>query len=74
MALSGIGSIPAKGYDTFTIDRQESLADSMKDIRKRSLQRKVLADPQMATKLIAIEASPVYNSRGELIPSVGSGF
>ena len=50
---------------------QESLNDSMKEIRKAKLRRRVLADPSLAQKLVAVEASPVYNSKGELIPSLG---
>jgi HD-like signal output (HDOD) protein len=48
------------------------MAQTMKNIRKAHLRRQVLADPTMAQKLVAVEASPVYNSRGELIQSVGT--
>lgn len=50
---------------------QDSLNDSMKEIRKARLRRRVLSDPSLAQKLVAIEASPVYNSKGELIQSLG---
>jgi len=50
---------------------QESLNDTMKEIRKAKLHRRVLSDPSLAQKLVAVEASPVYNSKGELIPSLG---
>lgn len=47
-----------------------SLANEMKNIRKRHLQRKVFSDPSLAAKLVVAEASPVYNAQGEIIPAV----
>lgn len=52
---------------------RESLANEMKTIRKARLRRQVLQDPSLARKLVATEASPVYNARGDLIQSVASG-
>jgi HD-like signal output (HDOD) protein len=49
---------------------QETQADFMKDIRKKKLQREVYADPTLARELVKVEASPVYNARGELIQAV----
>ncbi|MFK4766106.1 hypothetical protein ACI3L3_15165 [Desulfobaculum sp. SPO524] len=71
MAISSISNASTNGWEVLSADRQKSLANSMKDIQKAKLQREVYADPGMAARLIAIEASPVYNSKGELIPSVG---
>lgn len=56
-----------------TDDRQSSLSDQMKDVRRQRLRRKVLQDPSLARKLVATEASPVYNARGELIQALGGG-
>ena len=53
---------------------KQSFSDEMKGIRKQRLQRQVFEDPSMAGKLVATEASPVYNAKGELIQAVtGSG-
>ena len=71
MALSPVRNDHVKGLEMQPKDR-ESMAQTMKDIRKARLRRQVLADPTMAQKLVAVEASPVYNSRGELIQSVGT--
>ncbi|MDK2957677.1 MAG: hypothetical protein PWQ57_3175 [Desulfovibrionales bacterium] len=51
---------------------QESQADFIKDIRKRKLRREVYADPSLAMKLVKVEASPVYNAKGELIQAIDS--
>ncbi len=47
-------------------------ADLMKNIAKAKLRRQVLNDPSLAQKLVSVEASPVYNARGSLIPAVSS--
>lgn len=47
-------------------------ADMMKSIAKTRLRRQVLTDPSLAQKLVSVEASPVYNARGSLIPAVSS--
>ena len=52
----------------------DSLSNEMKDIRKARLQRQVLADPSLAGKLVATEASPQYNASGELIQAVSSSL
>lgn len=70
MALSPVNTDHVKRVEMQPNDR-ESLAQTMKDVRKARLRRQVLADPTMAQKLVAVEASPVYNSKGELIQSVG---
>lgn len=52
----------------------ESMADEMKALRKRRLSRKVLGDPSLAAKLVAVESSPVYNTRGELLQAVSTNL
>ncbi|MBG0775466.1 MAG: hypothetical protein H0S85_03425 [Desulfovibrionaceae bacterium] len=49
------------------------MANQMKDVRKQRLRRMVMQDPSLAKRLVAAEASPVYNAKGELIQSLGSG-
>jgi HD-like signal output (HDOD) protein len=49
----------------------ESLAAQMKDVKKARLHREALADPSLYAKLVKAEASPVYNSRAELIQGTG---
>jgi hypothetical protein len=52
---------------------EDSMANQMKDVRKQRLRRMVMQDPSLAKRLVAAEASPVYNAKGELIQSLGSG-
>lgn len=47
-------------------------ANEWKNIRKARLQRMVMQDPSLAGKLVATEASPVYNAKGDLIQAVSS--
>lgn len=49
-----------------------SMMDSVKNIAKMKLRRQVMADPDLARELVAIEASPVYNSSGKLIAALSS--
>ena len=48
-----------------------SLVEAMKQVRKAKLHREIYARPELAGKLVALEASPVYNSKAELIQSTG---
>lgn len=48
-----------------------SLMEAMKQVRKAKLHREIYARPELAGKLVALEASPVYNSKAELIQSTG---
>ncbi len=66
--VEGLG----KGLEMQPANRDSSLANAMKEIRKAGLRRQVLANPQLAARLVALEASPVYNSKGELIMSLGN--
>ncbi len=51
-----------------------SMANEMKDIRKARLQRQVMADPSLAGKLVATEASPTYNAKGAVIQALSSSL
>jgi len=42
----------------------------MKDYKKARVFREGQADPETAKELVAVEASPVYNAKAELIPAV----
>lgn len=53
--------------------RGETIADSMKSIRKKKLQREVYADSSRAAELVRIKASPVYNAKGEVIQATSTG-
>ena len=48
------------------------LANQMKAIKKARLHRMVYQDPSLARKLVATEASPAYNAKGEIIQAVSS--
>jgi len=52
----------------------DSMANEMKDIRKARLQRQVMADPSLAGKLVATEASPTYNAKGSVIQALSSSL
>jgi len=57
----------------FTVKKnQETTAERVKDYRRMKLRRRVYQDPSMFRKLVAIEASPVYNMRGEVSLAVAS--
>ncbi|MEF2145734.1 MAG: hypothetical protein V3573_09835 [Desulfovibrionaceae bacterium] len=49
-------------------------AEMMKDIRKAKLQRQVMADPSLAAKLVAVEATATYNASGDLVQAVGGSL
>lgn len=66
--VTGLG----KGLEMQPANRDSSIANQMKEIRKAVLRRRVFANPQLAARLVALEASPVYNSKGELIQSLGN--
>lgn len=51
---------------------KNSMANEMKTIRKGRLQRLAMQDPSLHRKLVAVEASPLYNASGELIPALTS--
>ncbi|NJB67823.1 HD-like signal output (HDOD) protein [Desulfobaculum xiamenense] len=71
MAGISIVNDASREWPVAPVRKGQTLAEAMKNIQRARLSRKVYADPAMAGKLVAIEASPVYNSRGELIQSVG---
>ena len=71
MAVNGLHTNPVLETDRPTKD-PSNWSNEMKNIRKQRLRRQVLQDPSMASKLVSVENSPVYNSRGELIQSLGS--
>ncbi len=57
---------------TGTARKDEDLANSMKNLQKKRLQRKAYADPDMHRELVKIISSPVYNANAELIQAVTS--
>lgn len=70
MILSQVVGL-GKGLEMQPTQRDPSFSNGMKEIRKAVLRRQVLENPHLAAKLVALEASPVYNSRGDLIQSLG---
>ncbi len=71
MAINAVNHNPVLEADRATKDPSD-WSNEMKNIRKQRLRRQVLQDPSMAAKLVSVENSPVYNSRGELIQSLGT--
>jgi hypothetical protein len=53
-----------------TVREGQSQADAMKNIRKARLQRQVLQDPTVLAKLVALETTPVYNAKGDIVQAV----
>lgn len=49
---------------------QQSQAEAMKNIRKARLNRQVLQDPSVLAKLVALETTPVYNAKGDIVQAV----
>lgn len=49
-------------------------AEVMKNIRKARLQRQVLSDPSLASKLVAVETTATYNASGSLVQAVGGNL
>lgn len=47
-----------------------SQAEAMKNIRKARLQRQVLQDPGILSRLVALETTSVYNAKGDLVQAV----
>ncbi len=72
MSVTGVthGTDPAVALHRLG-ESDRSLVAMMKDVRKARLHREVYAKPELAGKLVALEASPVYNSKAELIQSTG---
>ena len=60
--------------DAGKVKKTSSFADEMKNIRKQRLRRQVFEDVKMAGKLVAVEASPVYNAKGQLIQALGNSI
>lgn len=46
------------------------LANSMKALRRKRLQRKAYGDPEMHRELVRIQSSPIYNANAQLIQAV----
>lgn len=64
------GVTPNLAATTSIENKQYSQDDLMKNIRKARLERKVLQDPAVLAKLVALETTIVYNTKGEIIPAV----
>jgi predicted RecB family nuclease len=76
MAIEGVTpSLDLKLPETRKVESSDSLANEMKDIRRKRAERELLQDPKLAKKLMAAQASPIYNSNGEIIQATGfNGF
>ncbi|WP_244148868.1 hypothetical protein [Desulfonatronum thioautotrophicum] len=48
----------------------QSQAEAMKNIRKARLQRQVLQDPAVISRLVAMETTSVYNAKGDVVQAV----
>lgn len=48
------------------------VAEQMKSIRKARLRRQVFSNPELARELVKVESSAVYNTKGQIVQTVGS--
>lgn len=48
----------------------QSQADEMKGLQKARLNRQVMQDPSLVSKIVALESTMVYNSSAELVQAV----
>lgn len=67
--LNQITSVPKSEKDP-----GQNLADDLKKLGRKRLQRKIFADPNMAKELVRLESSPVYNAKGEIIQAVTTEY
>ena len=81
MDISGVGQsmeLPDQQAAERRVAEQESSAESnaddMKNIKKAKLERQVMADPSLAQKLVATEATPTYNANGSVIQAVSTSL
>ena len=75
IGLNPLSARPIALNHPYAVDAKakgESLVQQMKAFKKAKLNREVLADPSLIRKLVAVEASPVYNAKAELIPTVAT--
>ncbi|SKA83391.1 hypothetical protein SAMN02745704_01635 [Paucidesulfovibrio gracilis DSM 16080] len=69
-----LNSVSTPVPQTPTNSDRSGQADMMKDIRKARLQRQVMADPSLASKLVSVEATATYNASGNLVQAVGGNL
>ncbi|RQD66514.1 MAG: hypothetical protein D5R98_02525 [Desulfonatronovibrio sp. MSAO_Bac4] len=53
-----------------TAARGQSQADEMKGLQKARLNRQIMQDPSLVSKIVALESTMVYNSSAELVQAV----
>ena len=51
-----------------------SNAEMMKSISKAKLSRKAMIDPSFARELVKLEATGVYNARGDVVQAATTSF
>jgi hypothetical protein len=71
MAIQGVNPSLDLKLPDLKVEETDNLADQWKNIRRKKAEREVLRDPALAKKLMAVQASPVYNSKGEVIQTTG---
>lgn len=75
MAIQGVAPSVDLKVPERKVEDADSLANEMKNIRRKRAERELLQDPSLAKKLMAVQASAIYNSNGELIQATGfNGF
>lgn len=53
-------------------NKKSSQADEVKNIQKARLNRQVMKDPSLASKIVALESTMVYNSSAELVQGLSA--
>ncbi|WP_051249760.1 hypothetical protein [Maridesulfovibrio zosterae] len=52
----------------------ESNANDIKNIKKAKMEREVMADPSLASKLVATKSTPTYNTNGSVIQATSNSL
>lgn len=71
MSVNGVTLGTDPGVALHQSRESGSMVETMKQVRKAKMHRELYARPELAGKLVALEVSPVYNSKAELIQSTG---
>ncbi len=50
--------------------KNQSHADEIKNLQKARLNREVMRDPSLISKIVALESTVVYNSSAQLVQAV----
>lgn len=74
MDISGVNNLAAELKNSVqqkeNAGNKQSQADEIKALQKARLNRQVVQDPSLVSKIVALESTMVYNSSAELVQAV----